>query len=254
MRLCRPSTSRTAAWSAEFSGSAGKTCAGLSVMPTVVAPDARSARAARPCAEEQVVYGGEGGGRVLAPGSVHAVAVAEVGRAPRLVERGPGRHPVTETLVHGRRVAGEDFRRLAVGPAAPVLQVLRKVPVVERDDRVDALGQQPVDQAVVEVQPARVDRPGAVRLDPRPGDGEAVRLEAEVGHQRDVALPAVVVVARHVAGVAGVHPARRTAERVPDGRSAAAVGGRALDLVRGGGRTPNEARRKFEVCRHAFTP
>ena len=120
----------------------------------------RSAIAARsaadrasPCAEQQVV------GRAAAPRRasrsarrVHAVEVAEEGAAPRLVEviqsctRSPSRPATT------RGVVGEASAVVARRPAAAVLQRLRQVPVVQRGPRVDARGQQRVDQPVVEVE------------------------------------------------------------------------------------------------------
>src|SRR5690606_24983080 len=56
--------------------------------------------------------------------------------------------------------------------------------------------------------------------------------------------PAVVVVARDVAGVAAGDRARDPRERVPDGRRAPVLGDRALDLVRRGGGAPHEVRRE----------
>src|SRR5439155_21469600 len=118
-------------------------------------------------------------------------------------------------------------------PAA-VLQRLRQVPVVEGGVGADAGVEQAVDEPVVEVQAGGVNRAGTVGQDARPGDGEPVRVDAEAPHHRDVLRPAVVVVAGHVAGVAVVDGAGYAAERVPDGRSPAVLGHRALDLVRGG--------------------
>ena len=51
---------------------------------------------------------------------------------------------------------------------------------------------------------------------------------------------AVVVVGRDVAGVAVEHLAGRAGEGVPDGRAATVLVERPLDLVRGGGRAPEE--------------
>ena len=118
--------------------------------------------------EQQVVRGDQPGGALLAPGRVVAGGVAEERRAPRLVERRPGRHAVAEGVVHGRRVVDEPVRRVAVGPAAAVLEGLRQVPVVERQPRVDAVAEQLVDQPVVERQAPRVDR-AAVGPDAGPG-------------------------------------------------------------------------------------
>ena len=183
-------------------------------------------------------------------GRVHARAVAEERRAPRLVQRGPvaapGRRARRATSVG---VVGEPGGGVPGRPAAGVLERLRQVPVVERQPRLDAVGQQLVDQPAVEVEPGRVGRPGAAGLHPGPGDREPVRLQAQLGHQRDVVAVAVVVVARHVAGVPADDPARGVAEGVPDRRGAAVLGRRALDLVRGGRRAPEEAGREGQPGR-----
>jgi hypothetical protein len=166
--------------------------------------------------------------------------VADPGRAQRLVERRPVLDAVAERLRDHGRVLAETFRRLALGPAAPVLLGLREVPVVEGGVGRDARFQQRVHQPVVEGQTGRVDRPAALRHDPRPGDGEAVRVEVEGLHQAQVLGGAVVVVAGDVAGVVAVDLAGGMGEGVPDGRGPAVLVHRALDLVRGGGRSPDE--------------
>jgi len=80
----------------------------------------------------------------------------------------------------------------------------------------------------------------ALGLDPRPGDREPVGGDAELGHQRDVLLEPVVVVARHVARVAASDLAGGPAERVPDRGTAAVFVDGPLDLVGGGGGAPEE--------------
>ena len=117
------------------------------------------------------------------------------------------------------------------GPAAGCLARLRQVPVVERRDRLDPALAQALAQAHIEVDAGAVERAAAVGLHARPGDREAVGLGSQRRHQVEVLAPAVVVVARDVAGVAardGAGPA----EPVPDRRPAAVLVDRALDLVR----------------------
>ncbi len=192
-------------------------------------------------AEQQVVRGDQAHRTFLTARSVHAGGVAEEGRAPRLVERRPHRDAVAEHVVHGRRQVGEAVRRVAVGPAAGVLEGLGQVPVVERQPRVDPVPEQLVDEPVVERQPLRVDL-SAARPDAGPGDGEAIGRQAELGHQRDVVGHAVVVVAGDVAVVAVRDRTRGVREGVPDRRRAAVLVGGALDLVRRRGGAPEEAR------------
>ncbi|MNW54261.1 hypothetical protein D3C74_318550 [compost metagenome] len=112
--------------------------------------------------------------------------------------------------------------------------------MVQRDPGQEVLGEQLVDEARVEVEPLLVDR-SAAGLHARPGGREPVRVQVQVGQERDVLAVAVVVVARDLAVVATQDGARDPAERVPDG-VLAAVGVRGpLDLERGRGGAPEES-------------
>ena len=113
--------------------------------------------------------------------------------------------------------------------------------MVEGDERRDAAGEEAVDEAVVEGEAGLVHLAGAGGQDAWPGDGEPVCLQAERGHQVEVVVEAVVVVARHVAVIAVHHLARYPTERVPDGRTTPVGVDGSLDLVRGRGGTPQEA-------------
>ncbi len=159
----------------------------------------------------------------------------------RLVERDPHPDPVGQPPGGQRRVVGEPLGGIPAQPAARVLQRLRQVPVVQRGDRRDPGGQQRVGQPLVEVEPGRVSRARAAGLDPRPADREPVGGDAEVGHQRDVLRPPVIVIGGHVAGVAVPDHPGLTAERIPDRVAAAVLGDGPFDLVGGSGHAPAEA-------------
>ena len=182
--------------------------------------------------------------RVLAPG------VADPRDDPRLVVGRPMGDPVAKTRRHRGRVLDERLCGRARGPAALVLEGLRRVPVEERRERRDPFGEQGVDEPVVEVEPALVHLPATFGQDPRPRDGEAERVEPEVAHEGDVVGIAVIEVARDRARVAAANLAGRRAEPVPDALAAAVGGGGALDLVRGRGRTPEEVGRERACGRH----
>ena len=194
--------------------------------------------------EVEVVHRGERGGGLRATGRVDAGRVAEVRRAPGLVERGPHRHAVAVGVDDLRGVVGEAQGGVAHGPAAGVLEGLRQVPVVHRGHRVDAGRQEVVDQPVVEVEAGGVERARAGGLDPRPGEREPVGVQAEVDHVLQVLGRAVVVVARDGARVARVHLAGSGGVGVPDGREAPVLGRRTLDLVRRRRGAPDEVGRE----------
>src|SRR3712207_5103474 len=161
-----------------------------------------------------------------------SAAVSLVNERGELVDGEEVLDAVAELLGHIPRVVGERLWCLArPPPAVPVLQGLRQVPVVERGERLDADGEQFVDEAVVEVQPLRVGRTGAFGEDARPGDREAVGISAKIPHQRHVFFVAVVVVIGDVTGVAVLDLARSVGEGVPDRLALAVFVPRSLDLV-----------------------
>ena len=193
--------------------------------------------------EQQVVRGDESRDALLPSGGVVARGVPEERRAEGLVERRPGRHPVAEHVVDGQGVVREAVGRVAVGPAARVLERLREVPVVERQPGRDVVGEQLVDEPVVEREAGPVDRP-AVGAHPRPGHREAVGRDLELAHQGDVRGHPVVVVAGDVAGVRVEDRTGRVGEGVPDRGRAAVLGHGSLDLVGRGGDPPDEVGRE----------
>ena len=166
--------------------------------------------------------GGVGGRPVAAAGRVQPFAVAEHADAPRLVVGDEAAHAIAELIGDHVDVLDEGVDGGAVGPAARVLERLRQVPVVERDERLDAGLEQPVDEPIVERQARRVRLPAPAREDARPGDREAVGAEAEPLHELDVLGPAVIVVAGDGTVAAVGDGAGARGEAIPD-RFAAAV-------------------------------
>ena len=112
--------------------------------------------------------------------------------------------------------------------------------MIEADPRLDAGGQQRIDQAVVEGEARLICRAPAGRQNARPGDREAISPYPEVAHQRDVLREAMVMIARDVAGITVGDAAFLTAERVPDAGPAAVLADRPLDLIARGGNAPHE--------------
>ena len=111
-------------------------------------------------AQQVVVRRGQGTVAFARAGCVAALAVAHDRGAVRLVQRGPLGDDVTERLVHGRRVVGEPAGGVADAPPAPVLQRLRQIPVVQRDEGLNSVVPQRLDQPPVEVEAALVGGAG----------------------------------------------------------------------------------------------
>ena len=127
-------------------------------MPTCDLGDDGAQRRGGEAVAEQQVVGGRGRHRVVAQSRcVHADAVPVVGDDKRLVQRDPARHPVAERLADDRGVVGQTERGIPGGPATPILQRLRQIPVEERGRRGDPALRERVDQRLVVVKPGLVD-------------------------------------------------------------------------------------------------
>ena len=97
-----------------------------------------------------------------------------------------------------------------------------------------------VDESRVEVDSFLVDYAGSLRVNPAPRHAEAIRVEAELRHDRDVVLVPTVVVAGDVAGLVEPGVAGSVGEAVPHAASRAVRGGGAFDLVRGSRCSPQK--------------
>jgi hypothetical protein len=180
------------------------------------------------------------GGALLAARGLGAIAVGQQGEAADLVERDPVLHLVAELLDDGVGIAREGVHGGAGGPAAAVFQRLRQVPVEERHPRRDAVLRHAGEKTVIEVQAGLVQLAVTVRVDARPGDRQAIGLDAQRGHQREVLVEAVVVVAGDVERVAAGDLAGDSREAIPDGFALAVLEGGAFDLGRGRGHAEDE--------------
>mmetsp|Transcript_100288 Transcript_100288/g.279348 ORF Transcript_100288/g.279348 Transcript_100288/m.279348 type:complete len:234 (+) Transcript_100288:703-1404(+) len=186
-------------------------------------------------------------GRLPAARRVLARRVAQDRRAPGLVEGAPVPHSIAELLkARGCKVL-EIVHHLVAEPAAVlVLQALRQIPVVEGHHRDDLAGNQLVEQGSIELDRLRVGPSPSRGQQAGPGDGEAVRRQAELLHEPHVLPEAVVVVARHGACLVLRNLPRRLREGVPDAGRTAALGRCALDLVGGCRAAPEEVVRELQ--------
>src|SRR5262245_7836988 len=174
--------------------------------------------------------------------------MSEIDECAKLVDREEMADAVAQLLGHVAGVVRERIDGVAVLPSTLVLQRLRQLPVIQRGERRDPGSDQLVDQAVVEVETLRVWLTGPGREDARPGDGEPIRVRAEVLHQRDILLIAMIVVVCDVAGIAVLDVAWCVGIGVPDRGTLAIFIPRALDLVRGRAGAPKEPVWKLSRC------
>ena len=117
----------------------------------------------------------------------------------RLVEGRPIAHAVAEAIEADACIVLEGVRRLLVQPAALILPVLRKVPMVDGYEGLDTELMAGIDQAVVEGNAFLVDLTLAILDDAGPRERETIGVLATFRHGLDVLTVAVVVVARHIA-------------------------------------------------------
>ena len=178
------------------------------------------------------------------------------GLDPRLVQGDPILHPVAKALVaHPCVPLKVELGLFDIQPSAiPVVKALRKVPVIQGYPWRDAPSEQGINESVVEGDAVLVDRVVAATLrdDPRPRQGESVRLGAVAREKIKVLLVPMVMIAGYVA-VGAVGPrGLEMAEGVPDGFPPTVFGDGTLYLVRCCCKSPFEVagkgRRAVHCC------
>lgn len=176
---------------------------------------------------------------VLNPGSHHSCTVAVPGHSKRVIYADPVLHIIPEGLETEVSIVPEDVHQLRVAPAAQLLlQVFGEVPVVQRDQGLDADLLQLLDQCPVVVgADFIVTPPGSVGKYPGPWQREPVVTDPQLLDGADVRVDVVVAVAAHVAGR---HPAPAARKSVPDGETLPVLLKGALHLVGSGAHGPYE--------------
>src|SRR5690242_10011567 len=100
--------------------------------------------------------------------------IAKIGATPGFVMCYPPGNPIPQSLSHKFGVIGKGVSCFAHQPSTLLMQRQGKIPMIERCDRADIVGQQCVNQPIIEVKPALVDRPGSLRQDAWPGYRETI--------------------------------------------------------------------------------
>src|SRR5262249_12545332 len=112
--------------------------------------------------------------------------------------------------------------------------------MIEAQPRRDAVRHEPIDQALVKVEAALLDRVAAGRKNARPRGRKPISGKIAACEQIDIVAPAVIVVAGDIAGIAVLHAPGRVGEDVPDALAASVFVNRAFDLIARGRRAPYE--------------
>src|SRR5215469_15969423 len=135
--------------------------------------------------------------------------------------------------------------QVAIGPAAPVFERLRKIPVIDGAKRPEAILEHRIDQSAVVIDALHVGGACSGRLNAGPGDGKTIALLIETPGQGEVLRVEVVLITGDIARGASLHLAGRMCKAVPDGFALAIFLPGAFHLVGCSGSTPQETVRKL---------
>ena len=184
-------------------------------------------------------------------GRLRPSAVTQAREAHDFVER----EPIFNTLPIGfhdhLRIARESVDNAPVSPPTKtILEGLRKIPMEHGDPRGDSMALHGVEEAVVKIDTPFVHFAIAVWQNARPCDREAVVSHPERGHDGEVGVEKMVVVAGRVESVSVVNGARLLGKAIPNGLAFSIEVPGSLDLRSCGGKAPLES--SGEVCRCAY--
>ena len=154
--------------------------------------------------------------------------VAVLRNRPRLIECRPALDAVAERLKADFRVIDEMRDDRAVQPAALMEIAERRVEMVQRHERFDAMREAGVDELVVVVDAFLVDLALALRQDARPRNRDADAVDAEFLAEREIFGIFMIEIAR---GVGREAAARTFHILIPRAGAAAVLRRRALDLI-----------------------
>ena len=150
------------------------------------------------------------------------------------------RRAFAQRFGHDRRVIGKPFGKVAVEQPAAQRKRLRKVPMVQRYVRLDAVFAQRLHERTVILYTFFIDFPYALRQNARPGNRKTVSLHAQAFQQAHVLFEPLVRAAGGLRVAAFEDAALAAAEHVPHRIGAAVFGGAALDLKSGRRRAPHK--------------
>lgn len=166
------------------------------------------------------------------------VLIAEEAECQRLVECQPPLDSITERskrhirIVHKQRHNVRRVQPVTTLPMHVAAVCSGQIPVIKSRIGLDVCCDECINEGVVVVDAGLVDATVGV-YNARPRNGEAEGGQVHCFHEVDVGRVEVVRVVSHVARLPAGRLVGSVAEHVPDGRLAAVLLHRALDLVRG---------------------
>ena len=140
-------------------------------------------------------------------------------------------HPVAKTLRNQRGVLRKPAGHVRIQPAAPFVQFVGHIPVVQSQIGGNPVFQHLVNQITVKSNSLLIHRTGSLRQHSGPGNRETVRLHSQLCHQADILFVPVVVVTGNIAVMALKYLSRLMTVSVPDGQPFSVLKCRSLYLI-----------------------
>src|SRR5689334_13976084 len=109
----------------------------------------------------------QGAGPVSQARSVRSLVPPEECGTPRLIVGDPVMHAVAELAADDIGELGEFRDGVAMTPAAPLLQTLRQIPVIQRRPGLEPAGEHSIDESGIEIEALGIGCARAVGQDAR---------------------------------------------------------------------------------------
>ncbi|MNV55818.1 hypothetical protein D3C71_1480680 [compost metagenome] len=125
--------------------------------------------------------------------------------------------------------------------------------MIQGAHRLDPVLQQGINKGIVKFQAFEINLAASLWINPGPGNGEAVRLDAKLLHQCDIFAETVIAVTGDIPVIHIQHFPGNAAERIPDGQASAILLISAFNLIGCRCRSPDEFFWKKHIA-HMLVP
>src|SRR5260221_7710424 len=122
--------------------------------------------------------------------------------------------------------------------------------MVQRRKGCNASFKQGVNETIIIIQPLLIDGSTSLRNYPWPRKREAIGVDAELAHQRDVFLPTVIMITCHIPVVVPPGFSRGMRKGIPDALTTAIGGYPAFNLIPGCRCAPQKTVAKISPVKH----